>query len=279
MATQTEKDSQISHFIELATSCEVPPLYIAAEYDGIITKEYPFISRHPLVVQREGSFPIKKFKKSDITLLSLYKNEIENQLSLNRDYCVRNYNKIKNNVTFYLRKKFKETNGVFSGNNDFGSVASFALQVHYVLTYTLYGTEVGYIKEELNKKDRFKAKINYVNDSNKETTFDINDIYEENTDLLGGIERVVLRSVSLYFIYISLQVQIYDLNPNELQSSSIKVLSPFEKVQLIEKARKQPGIRNYDEAILTASKKFEEPLYKDYDSFKVVRHRFKDFLQ
>ncbi|HLR76447.1 MAG TPA: hypothetical protein VK106_02230 [Balneolaceae bacterium] len=68
------------------------------------------------------------------------------------------------------------------------------------------------------------------------------------------------------------------LNKDEQLDTKNKVLSPLEKVKQVEDARKKEGINNYDEAIdLVESGTGERP-FADYESFKGVRYRWKDYL-
>ena len=55
-------------------------------------------------------------------------------------------------------------------------------------------------------------------------------------------------------------------------------LSPIEKINLVEAARKREGVRNYDEAIVLAQKESDQYLFRNYHSFREVRRRWRELL-
>ncbi|MBD3615851.1 MAG: hypothetical protein HUJ22_04695 [Gracilimonas sp.] len=55
-------------------------------------------------------------------------------------------------------------------------------------------------------------------------------------------------------------------------------MSPIEKIKLVEDIRKRPGIKNYDEALKIAEKEAGQPIYKNYNSFKVQRKEYEQYL-
>lgn len=56
------------------------------------------------------------------------------------------------------------------------------------------------------------------------------------------------------------------------------MLSPIEKIKLVERIRKRDGVKNYPEAIKIAAKESGQYIYANYNSFKTQRNELKEYL-
>jgi len=83
--------------------------------------------------------------------------------------------------------------------------------------------------------------------------------------------------VDLYFEYVNIHSHLYNFDVDEFLSKQDQILSPLEKVQQVEETKKREGI-TYDEAIDLIESETGERLFKNYESFKGVRYRFKKYL-
>jgi len=209
--------------IQCATSHGIPSLFNTIENDGFIVKEYPFIRGCSNIYESE--WPEINVPEENYTLLSLYKNEIEKQLELNRKHCVGYYNGIKAATSNWLNEKFNligftqvYENGAYSRKVKLNvstkdELLMFMFQIDTMIYWLMLGVELAVIKKDL-QTDGYKPVI-YVEKttrSNDSVVFDIDELIEKIQPYIVKIERVVSRSVDLYFQYVNYHASIYNFD-------------------------------------------------------------------
>lgn len=204
MTDYKKKQIDVDDLIQLAIEQEVPPLYNTREIDGIIVKTYPFIRGHSKIYKQD--LPEKDINQKDYSLLAAYKNELENQLQLNRKNCVGRYNMIRMKISRWFNGKFQ----LMTVNNEEDKALSmFASTVDTMLYWTMLGSEIEMIIVDL-KGDIYTPKIEI-----QDTVFDIDELIKEIEKPLQKIERVVSNSVDLYFEYVNIHSRLYEFDADE----------------------------------------------------------------
>lgn len=268
----------IDDLISYAISAKVPPLTNSIETEGIIIKEFPFIRGNNAIFEWKYSSYKTDISSDNLTLLSARKNEILNQIELNRNYCISKYNEIKLYTDNWLREKFKKLgwDGFYISNSEQTSLYTFLTQINRMQSWLMIGMEMDYILQKLEKYYSPEIEVEAGLHMKSIITLDINELTNISNSLIKSIESIVSRSVPLYFEYVNIQSILYQLDVEELFNKVNK--SPVEKVKEVEKARKRKGINSYNDAINLIEKESGERLFSNDKSFYTIRHRWKEHL-
>lgn len=228
------------HYIQFALKPEIPPLYDSVESSGIIVKFYNFISNHERIRDRE--ILVTKIEQNNYSMLSAYKSELENQLELSHDYCIDQYDAIKNEIRSWLEDKFDRADWPRNSNEvNERKRTLFKCMTHeiYIFVYFLqYGEMIEWRQQEpvYLLSDQLKESKHYSNRKLSKTKpselegvfepapefvwhavhYNISELLKNLSLELKNLERVVARSADLFLEYLNVQVHLYGIDPEEI---------------------------------------------------------------
>ena len=270
--------------IDIINQEKPPSLFFTVEADGIIVKQFNFIKWHKDFYEERIELP--EIPEDDVALFSSFKRELEIQLELNQQHCLKYYALIKGNVIDRLNIIFNDIYWDHLERSEKEDLHRFVLYVRYVLHHIMAGVDLQTLKAEIEDGIKGDSVMNFPND------FAIQGVYLSMGKILSDIspqveviEQVVNRSVDIYHKYLLVHSKIaafdykkvlYELKKDSSISiiGSNKSLSSAEKVQMVEEARKRPGVKSYDQALDVLGSEGNRP-YENYKSFNSARHRLK----
>lgn len=252
--------------ISFAISAKVPPLTNSIEIEGKIINEYPFIRGNRAILEWKYSNYKTEISSSNLMLLSSRKNEIVNQIELNRNYCIGKYNEIKLYTDNWLQKKFQifGWDGFYLSNSELNNINTFLTQINTMQSWIMIGMEMDCIIKKLKK--RYSPVIEVEPDSifKSTITLDINDLIGIIIKLIESIETVVSRTVPLYFEYVNIQSKLLEFDIKELfneidqEAVYVEILNSDEgvkagKIALVQYVKEQFDCKTEPEAFKKAN--------------------------
>ena len=220
MNNDKKKRAIVEDLISFANDSPVPPLYHSKEIDGIIVKHYPFIRGNSAIYNRKEPIPKLDIATKDYTLLSSRKNELENQIELHRKYCIGQYNHIKLSTKLWLNEKVQRIGWAddLLDDSERERVNIFMSQIWTMQSWIMLGVEMDIIRRDLKKTYSSTVEVEPVIfiDKPNPIVFDIDELIERIKIPVEAIERIVSRTVPLYFEYVNIQSLLYQIDVKEL---------------------------------------------------------------
>lgn len=277
----------VQELISFANNAPVPPLFNSIEIDGVIVKQFPFIRGNSALYQRDEPIPELDIQTTDFTLLSSRKNELENQIELHRKYCIGQYNDIKLATKLWLNDKVNRigwTNDLLD-DSERDRVNIFMSQIWTMQSWIMLGVEMDIIRKDLKKSYSPTVEVEPIIFSNKPNpiSFNIDELIEEIQAPVESIERIVSRTVPLYFEYVNIQSKLYEFDIKKLfkeidqDAVYLEIINAGEgiragKIALVQYVKEQFNCRTEEIAFNQADEIYrrirKSPLYKDFDSYE-----------
>ncbi len=270
------KKTLSAELIDIANGSQVPPLYHTAEIEGIIVKHYPFFRGNSAIYNRKDPFPkldITTNNLSDFTALSARKNELENQIELHRKYCVGQYSSIKLATHNWLNNIIQGCTDDLIDNSEMDRITDFMAQIWTMQHWIMLGVEMDVIRKDLKKSYSSTVQVDPVHYF--PMNFDIDELIEKINTQVAAIERIVSRTVPLYFEYVNIQSIVYELDLEfllETLESKNKLSTADSRIRFVEGFYfKNNGSQNpdytWDDAVKDAKKQDSRIPYKNAKSF------------
>lgn len=261
-----------------------PPLYFTFEIDGGIVKKYNFIKWNKDIYQEKNEPP--EILPGDAALHLSYKNELESQLELNQLHCLKYYGLIKAKIINWLNTIFENIYWNCLEKSKKKDLHLFVLYVRHCMHLIMAGVDTETLKIEIDNGVKGLSINNFPDNIVILNYFlSMGLLLSEISAELTVIDKLVKRSVRVYFDYIAIQSKITGLDYEKVLNDFIrdrqgsiigsnKSLSSAEKVELVEEVRKRPGVRSYDHALQILGNEGNRP-FENYRSFNAARHRLK----
>lgn len=204
--------------IKYVNSPQVPPLTNSIEIEGLIIKEFPFIRGNSAIFEWKYSNFKSDISSDNLTLLSTQKNEILNQIELNRNFCIEKYKAIKLSTGSWLRKKFQRfgRDEFYISNSELANLNTFLTQIYWMQDWIMIGMEMDYILQKIEKNYPSEIIVEAGLYMKTTVTLDINELIKISTPLIESIESIVSRTLPLYFEYVNIQSLLYQIDVKEL---------------------------------------------------------------
>lgn len=271
--------------IKYAISAKVPPLTNSTEIEGIIIKDFPFIRGNSAIFEWKYSNYKTEISSDNLTLLSAQKNEILNQMELNRNYCIGKYNEIKLCTDNWLREKFQTFgwDSFYISNSELTTLNTFLTQINRMQSWLMIGMEMDYILQKLEKNYSAEIEVEAGLHMKSTVSLDINELINITSTLTKSIESIVSRSVPLYFEYVNIQSMLYQIDIEELfneidqDTLYLEILNAKEgvkagKIALVQYVKEQFDCKTEPKAFDKANEIHQRVrgkyLYKDFKGYE-----------
>lgn len=277
----------VNNYIRIAIDVDPPPLFNTLEMDGMIIKEYSFIKEAISKDDYAKEDFQEEFTEGQYLLNIGYKREIEDQLNINRSHCLKQYDKIKQLVADWINSGFKDVAKpldlkkgpqlqVSPGHE--GLITIFFQQINKNIRYIMNGVKYDVVKNKEPNEFVFE-----VNDSS--LAFSEEEFFEVIEKPLQTINRIISRSLKLYYEYVAIHSLIYGLKPEAILNKSedlkkreiyFQILNAKEgirvgKVAFVKYIKEEFDYRTYEQALEAADEIHRElkgePIYANKNSF------------
>lgn len=281
---QKQRD-KVEELISFANDAPVPPLYHSREIDGIIVKHYPFIRGNSAIYKRKQPIPKLDIATKDYTLLSSRKNELEDQIELHRKYCIGQYSDIKLATKHWLNDKVQRIGWAddLLDDSERERVNIFMSQIWTMQYWIMLGVEMDRIRKDLKKtfSSAYEVEPVIFIDKPNPISFDIDELIERIKIPVEAIERIVSRTVPLYFEYVNIQSRLYEFDLDSLQKmfNENQESEPYGTHQANEKwvASTWDDVRKKENSDNKADEKVKEMYKAEFNGISISKRTIQRF--
>lgn len=259
--------------LDFVFSADIPVLYKVVNRKNLTIREYSFIRGNTKYQQgiNTGEIPEIDLPLSD---LREHKKELEEQLKLNFEHCLRYYSLCALNIKIWLSKEIPDI--PLSGDSKSEFAIKLALPLQQVFTGITVGASYNDIRLRLEKDELLNRQIK-VDLNSASIHYDFNILLNSLRSDIEQIQNIVAPAVDLYFNYLTVVSNINNRIPKDytkLLRKSVSSMTEKEQVDRIEEIYREVG--KYPEAIKRFNNEMGKEVYNGYNSFKAARYRVRN---